>query len=190
MRRILKGRTKLFGLLTAMGLLLLVLAAGVALAQPQPEPPTITCSGGLCLGTEGPDLILGTNGFDLILARGSADGVNAQGGNDLVLGGPGDDSPGGSPSGHNPAYHLEGGAGDDTVSGGPGKDSVMDRFGPLLGFPADTDRLFGGPDDDFLNGLDGDNLDYLDCGAGEDNVYMADPGDTVLANCQRNIGPQ
>ena len=45
------------------------------------------------------------------------------------------------------------------------------------------------PDNDFLNWLDGGNLDYLDCGAGEDNVYMADPGDTVLANCQRNIGP-
>ena len=190
MRRILNGRTKLIGLLTAMGLLLVVLAAGVAVAQPQPEPPTITCSGGVCLGTEDPDLILGTNGFDLILARGSADGVNAQAGNDLVFGGPGDDSPGGSPSGHDPSYHLEGGAGNDLVFGEAGKDSVTDVYGPAIGFPADTDRLFGGPDNDFLNGLDGDNLDYLDCGAGEDNVYMADPGDTVLANCQRNIGPQ
>jgi Ca2+-binding RTX toxin-like protein len=188
-RKRLNGSKKLVGLLTAIGLTL-VLAAGVAVAQPQPEPPTITCTGGVCLGTEGPDLILGTDSFDLILARGGADGVNAQGGNDLVFGGPGDDSPGGSPSGHDPSYHLEGGAGDDLVFGEAGKDSVTDVFGPFFGFPADRDLLFGGPDNDFLNGLDGDNLDYLDCGAGEDNVYMADPGDTVLANCQRNIGPQ
>ncbi len=172
MRRILNGRTKLFGLLTAMGLLLLVLAAGVALAQPQPEPPPITCSGGVCQGTQGPDLILGTNDDDLIVAKG----------------GTGNDVPGSSPSGHDPDYHLEGGAGDDTVSGGPGKDSVMDRFGPLLGFPADTDRLFGDPDDDFLNGLDRDGLDYLDCGPGEDE-YAADPGDTVRDNCETNVAP-
>jgi len=36
----------------------------------------------------------------------------------------------------------------------------------------------------------GVRTDYLDCGAGEDNGYMADPADTVLANCQRNIGPK
>ena len=170
---------------------MLVLAAGVALAQqPQPEPPTITCTGGVCSGTEDPDLILGTDGLDLIFARGGADGVNGQAGTDLVFGGPGDDSPGGSPSGHNPAYHLEGGADNDTVSGGAGKDSVTDVYGPFNGYPADRDLLFGGPDNDFLNGLDGDNQDVLDCGAGEDNVYMADPDDIVLANCQRNIGPQ
>jgi Ca2+-binding RTX toxin-like protein len=186
MRRILNGRTKLFGLLTAMGLLLLVLAAGVALAQP--EPPPITCTGGVCQGTQGPDLIFGTNDDDLIVAKGGTDGANGQGGNDHVLGGPGNDSPGSSPSGHDPRYHLEGGAGDDTVSGGPGIDSVMDRFGPLLGFPADTDRLFGGPDNDFLNGLDRDGLDHLDCGPGEDE-YAADPGDTVRDNCETNVAP-
>jgi hypothetical protein len=49
--------------------------------------------------------------------------------------------------------------------------------------------LFGGCVNDFLNGLDGDNRDYLDCGPGH-NLYMADPGDTVRANCQKNIGSQ
>lgn len=185
MRRALNSRKKLVGLLTSMGVML-VLAAGVAVAQ----GPTITCKGFVCFGTEGDDLILGTNGYDWIVAKGGSDGVNAQGGKDIVLGGPGDDSPGGSPSGHDPEYHLEGGAGDDMVFGEQGEDSVTDEFGPINGYPADRDLLFGGPDNDFLNGLDGDNLDYLDCGAGEDNVYMADPGDTILANCQRNIGPQ
>jgi hypothetical protein len=50
-----------------------------------------------------------------------------------------------------------------------------------------VDRLFGGPDKDFVNGLDGDNLDYLNCGPGED-LYQADPGDTVLDNCETNVG--
>ncbi len=185
MRRILNGRTKLVGLLTAIGLMV-VLAAGAAVAQP--EPPTITCTGGVCLGTEGPDLILGTNGYDVILARGGADGVNAQGGNDIVLGGPGDDSPGGSPSGHDPEYHLEGGFGNDRVLGQAGKDSVTDVYGPFRGFPSARDQLFGGLNKDFLNGQDGDNRDYLDRGSGVDDFYIADPGDTVLNNCETNIG--
>jgi len=182
MRRILNGRTRLFGLLTAMGLLLLVLAAGVALAQPQ--PPTITCTGGVCQGTQSDDLIWGTQGYDLIIAKGGSDGVNAQEGNDHVLGGPGDDVFGPP---HQPIKGLEGGVGNDTVSGGPGKDTVSDVYGPLYGFPSDTDRLFGGPDKDFVNGLDGDTLDYLNCGPGED-LYQADPGDTVLDNCETNVG--
>jgi hypothetical protein len=106
--------------------------------------------------TEGLDLILGTNGFDLILARGSADGVNGQGGNDLVLGGLGDDSPGGSPSGHDPSFHLEGRQGNDIVMGEAGKGSLTDVYGPFTNSPPDRDLLFGGPDNDFLNGLDGD----------------------------------
>ena len=51
------------------------------------------------------------------------------------------------------------------------------------------ERGGGGPDNDFLDGLDGDTLDFLDCGPGED-AYMADPGDTVKDNCERNVGPQ
>jgi hypothetical protein len=66
---------------------------------------------------------------------------------------------------------------------------VTDRYGPFIGYPSDTDRLFGGPDNDFLDGLDSDDLDYLDCGPGED-AYMADPGDTVRDNCETNVGPQ
>lgn len=186
MRRVLNGRKKLVGLLTLMGAMF-VLAASAAVAQP--EPPTITCTGGVCLGTQGDDFILGTNDGELINAKGGTDGVNGQGGNDHVLGGPGNDDPGSSPSGHDPSYHLEGGAGDDTVSGGPGEDSVTDRYGPGIGFSADTDQLFGGPNNDFLDGLDGDTLDFLDCGPGED-AYMADPDDTVRDNCERSVGPQ
>lgn len=61
-------------------------------------------------------------------------------------------------------------------------------YGPFNGFPSDRDQLFGDSNKDFLNGQDGDNRDYLDCGSGVDDLYMADPGDTVLDNCETNIG--
>jgi hypothetical protein len=161
-----------------------MLTAGVALAQAQ-----IICTGGVCEGTRGDDLIRGTRGADMIIAKGGTDGVNGRGGTDSVLGGPGSDDPGSSPSGHNPSYHLEGGPGHDHVHGGAGDDSVTDEYGPANGYPSDSDVLFGGRADDFLNGLDGDNRDYLDCGPGH-NLYSADPGDTVRANCQKNFGQQ
>lgn len=179
-----KGRTKLLVTLLATMGLTVVLTAGVAIAQAQ-----ITCTGGVCEGTQGDNLIRGTRSADLIIAKGGTDGVNGRGGSDSVLGGPGSDDPGSSPSGHNPSYHLEGGPGHDHVHGGAGDDSVTDEYGPANGYPSDRDVLFGGRADDFLNGLDGDNRDYLDCGPGH-NLYMADPGDTVRANCQKNVGPQ
>jgi Ca2+-binding RTX toxin-like protein len=153
--------------------LMAMLTAGVALAQAQ-----IICTGGVCEGTQGDDLIRGTRGADMIIAKG---------GTDSVLGGHGSDYPGSSPSGHNPSYHLEGGPGHDHVHGGAGDDSVTDEYGPANGHPSDSDVLFGGRADDFLNGLDGDNRDYLDCGPGH-NLYSADLGDTVRANCQKNFG--
>jgi RTX calcium-binding nonapeptide repeat (4 copies) len=178
------GRRRLIvGLLATIGLMV-VLTAGVAIAQTQ-----INCRGGVCEGTQADNLMRGTQGADLIMAKGGTDGVNGRGGSDLVRGGPGSDDPGSSPSGHNPSYHLEGGPGHDHVHGGAGEDSVTDEYGPANGYPSDTDVLFGGLANDFLNGLDGDNHDYLDCGPGH-NVYSADPGDTVRANCQKNIGPQ
>ena len=177
-----KSRRRLgVGILCMMGLM--VLCAGVALAQTK-----ITCDGGSCFGTSGDDLILGSASTDFIHARGGTDGVNAARGSDFVFGGQGNDDPGSSPNGHNPTYHLEGGPGRDVVRGGPGEDSVTDVFGPLNGHHSDTDRLFGGPRNDFLDAQDGDELDRLDCGTGRHNAYSADPGDTVLPNCQRNVG--
>jgi hypothetical protein len=163
---------------------LIVLCAGIAIAQ----TTRITCDGGPCFGTNGDDLIQGSAMGDFIHARGGTDGVNAARGGDFVFGGRGSDSPGGSPNGHNPAYHLEGGPGRDVVRGGAGEDSVTDVYGPINGHHSDTDRLFGGARNDYLNAQDGDGLDRLDCGAGSRNLYSADPGDTVLPNCQKNVG--
>jgi Ca2+-binding RTX toxin-like protein len=182
-RKVKEGTKLIVGLLSTMGLMVLA-TMSVAIAQAQ-----IICTGGMCEGTQGDDLIRGTRDADMIIAKGGTDGVDGRGGSDSVLGGPGNDDPGSSPSGHNPSYHLEGGVGHDHVHGGAGEDSVTDEYGPANGYRSDTDVLFGGRADDFLNGQDGDNRDYLDCGPGH-NLYSADPGDTVRANCQKNIGPQ
>ena len=181
-----KSRRRLrVGLLCMMGLMVLR-CAGMAMAQ----TTRITCErdGGPCYGTNGDDLIQGSAMSDFIHARGGTDGVNAARGSDFVFGGRGNDDPGGSPNGHNPAYHLEGGPGRDVVRGGAGEDSVTDEFGPLNGHHSDTDRLFGGARNDFLDAQDGDGLDRLDCGTGGRNLYSVDPGDEVLPNCQRNVG--
>ena len=149
-----KEQTRLIvRLLATMGLMVLMTAA-VAIAQAK-----INCTGGVCEGTQADNLMRGTQGADMIIAKGGTDGVNGRGGSDSVLGGPGSDDPGSSPSGHNPSYHLEGGPGHDHVHGGAGEDSVTDEYGPANGYPSDTDVLFGGRADDFLNGLDGDNRD-------------------------------
>jgi hypothetical protein len=177
-----KSRRKLgVGLLCTMGLM--VMCTGIAIAANR-----ITCDGGPCDGTNGDDLIQGSAKRDFIHAKRGTDGVNAARGSDYVFGGRGNDDPGSSPNGHNPAYHLEGGPGRDVVEGGFGEDSVTDEFGPINGHHADTDHLFGGPRNDFLNAQDGDGLDRLDCGAGRRNAYSIDRGDTVLSNCQRNVG--
>jgi hypothetical protein len=162
---------------------LMLLFAGIAIAATK-----ITCHGGPCYGTNGDNLIQGSAVRDTIRAKGGTDGLNGGRGSDFVFGGRGNDSPGSSPNGHNPAYHVEGGPGRDVVAGGYGADSVTDEYGPFNGQHADTDSLFGGPGNDFLNAQDGDGLDRLDCGEGSRNLYAADPGDTVLPNCQKNVG--
>ncbi len=65
------------------------------------------------------------------------------------------------------------------MEGQEGRDIVTDIA------PDDRDELYGDDGRDFLNGDDGDGRDRLDCGPGVDN-FIADGGDRVLANCERN----
>jgi hypothetical protein len=132
-----KGRTKVMVRLLATMVPMVVLTAGIAIAQAQ-----IICTGRLCEGTQGANLIRGSRRTDVIIAKGGTDGVNGRGGSDSVQGGPSSDDPGSSPSGHNPSYRLEGGPGHDHVHGGKGDDSVTDEYGPPRasekGWPSDT----------------------------------------------------
>lgn len=150
---------------------MLALSAGVAGAQIQAdhiircEPPPEQCS-----GSSGHDTITGSDSADIIYAKGGPDLVNARGGADHVNGGRGNDLPGEDGG-------LEGGAGDDVVKGAIGDDTVQD------GARNDADRLYGDRGRDFVNGVDGDNRDFVNCGLGRD-FFDADPGDRVAANCE------
>jgi Ca2+-binding RTX toxin-like protein len=166
-RKVKVGTKLIVGLLSTMRLMVLA-TMSVAIAQAQ-----IICTGGMCEGTQGDDLIRGTRGADIIIAKGGTDGVNGRGGSNSVLDGPGNDDPGSSPSGHNPSYHLEGGVGHDHVHGGAGEDSVTDEYGPANGYRSDTDVLFGGRADDFLNGQDGFSLLF----GGRHDEFAAKVGD-------------
>jgi Ca2+-binding RTX toxin-like protein len=97
----------------------------------------------------------GSPGHDVINGSNRVDAIFARGGPDLVDAGPGD----------------------DVVSSRDGGDTVQN------GARNDRDRLFGNRGPDFVNGVDGDNRDTVDCGAGKD-FFDADPGDKVLDNCE------
>lgn len=157
------------------GALLLALFAGTAAAQIVAQD-VVTCSKGgpeRCNGSSGNDRITGSSRADKIYAFAGSDLVDARGGQDVVLGGADNDDP-------NAGGGLEGGAGNDTVRGQKGNDTVQDE--PR----GDVDRLFGNEGNDFVDGLDGDQRDVLDCGSGRD-VYQADRRDEVRRNCEREF---
>lgn len=164
------GKTKAL-LLAAATIGVALAVGGAALAQSR---AVIECDplDAVCFGTPAGDKIIGTAGPDEIRAKRGKDQVNARAGDDLVLGQLGNDRPDGDP-----ARRLEGGPGDDTVRGGDGQDSVTDYA------TGDADELYGERGSDFVDGVDGDARDRLDCGPAVD-FFDADPEDTVLDNCE------
>jgi Ca2+-binding RTX toxin-like protein len=154
----------------------MVVATTVMLAATAAIAATITCTGGLCSGTPQRDEITGSTSADAIIAKARVDIVRARAGNDYVqLGG------GGTPV---DKEFVEGGRGDDELLGGRGGDQLND-FNPAdIG---DTDRLFGGPNDDFLYAVDGDGNDTLKGGPGADDCY-GDAGDKIVA-CEGENNP-
>jgi hypothetical protein len=157
-------------MIAAAGAMLLATATGVAAAQQ--ESPFVHCPdqspdkrGGECKGTKSYNDMLGTEFNDRIAALGSNDRVNALRGDDRLEGGPGDDS-------------VFGGGGDDALYGGEGRDMLRDEdpFGrnstdpSYTPPPPDTDRVYGGADNDFIDVHDGDTDDVVSCGEGQDTV--------------------
>lgn len=109
------------------------------------------------------DHLQGNSGNDSIFGRMGNDVMYGQGGNDTMHGNEGDDI-------------LDGGSGDDALYGNAGKDALSDRLGG-------KDRLFGGTDNDVLDGVDDVPFnDYLNGEQGRDDC-RADGGDNVV-NCE------
>jgi Ca2+-binding RTX toxin-like protein len=86
----------------------LVVASGVALAA------TITCTGGLCVGTSQDDTMNGTNRKDTMRGRGGDDTIRGREQGDIVLGQADNDTL----LGQEGSDKLTGGTGDDALSGG------------------------------------------------------------------------
>ena len=114
----------------------------------------------------------GAGGGDTLVGRGGNDNllgditVFGNIGNDTLKGGPGRDD-------------LDGGPGDDDLFGGDGDDELLDTNGSLTGHPNDYDEVFGGTGVDAIDVQDGDGLDAVCTGGGEDPAPTIDSGDVV-----------
>jgi Ca2+-binding RTX toxin-like protein len=127
-------------------------------------------------GESGTEHMLGGDGDDLLDGGAARDLLEGNNGSDTVLGGSGDDTL----EGGNGADQLDGGTepdelygddGDDTLIGGPGKDLIE-----------------GGPGDDIIRAAD-DSADSVNCGDGQDTVYVEDiaPTRDRLVECENVI---
>ena len=125
------------------------------------QKPTLTGTPGSdrIVGTSRADVIAGGAGNDVIIGRGGDDRICGEEGSDLVIGGPGSDVLSGDSSTRG-----------DTVSGGAGADVLSVTGG---GRRAEN-YLFGGNDDDDLQGSTLEGADHLFPGAGNDTIDGGD----------------
>jgi Ca2+-binding RTX toxin-like protein len=124
-------------------------------------------------GETGTENITGGDGDDLVDGGRARDLLQGNNGNDTVKGDSGDDL-------------VEGGNDTDTVDGGSGADEVYGDKG--------NDLLVGGPEPDLVEGGDGDDvirvaddsIDEVDCGPGNDSVFVEDtaPSRDRLVDCE------
>jgi len=102
-----------------------------------------------------------TSGDDKIIGDDSDNVLCGQKGNDKIIGAGGNDT-------------LIGGPGNDMIIGGPGNDIFIDGPG--------KDVLIGGGGYDVFNLFPNDETDRVNCGGGEDTVYI-----TSLEELDKNI---
>jgi Ca2+-binding RTX toxin-like protein len=160
-----------------------LLAGGVAWAA------NITCTGGLCAGTEQDDRITGSQLYDEIQALAGRDVVTARAGDDFVDGGRNRDDISGGPGGD----ALLGSWGPDDIDGGPSTTSTTINFSCAISDEEavtygtqGTQQLWGGNfgfyraeadgNDDLDGGRDNDLLD----GGGGRNDLSGNGGDDCL----------
>ncbi len=128
-----------------------------------------------CFGTAGNDrigangldnVIVGLAGDDQIDGAGGSNGICGGPGNDIINGGDGKDEIAGD--GVSAGAICTDGNGSDQISGGPGNDNIWhgDEVGPLS-TPSDGHK------------------DFIDCGPGEDTIFINTSVDhDVASNCE------
>ena len=152
----------------------LVVGSGAALAA------TISCDGGRCEGTRGPDKLTGSPLRDVMYGFGADDKLYGNRGGDEMYGGSGKDV-------------LRGGRGDDDMFGGPDNDDFYGGSGADYFYGSSgRDRMTGGPGrDQLLGGLDDDTIasqdgvfDVVNCGPGSYDAVVIDRGLDRVRNCE------
>jgi Ca2+-binding RTX toxin-like protein len=129
-------------------------------------------------GLGGNDYLRGRGAVDILRGGSGSDYVDGQGGNDYIYGGSGDDE---QTTVGPTAKGLYGGPGDDVIYGGAGDDTLVGGTG--------VDQLTGGTDDDWIFAKDDGLADRIDCGDGNDVVWIDKGLDKVAGNCER-INPR
>jgi Ca2+-binding RTX toxin-like protein len=142
-------------------------------------------------GTKNGETLTGTAGPDRIFARGGNDTVNAGEGNDRVFGDWGWDTL----NGEGGDDRMRGGPGRDTLNGGEGNDILRGRHGAdIVNGDNGNDSIWVGRGRDVENGGAGDDqmhalardrqLDTIDCGEGNDTVWLNSKEHDVYVNCE------
>ncbi len=130
-------------------------------------------SGNVIKGTKKRDTIFGRGGDDLIKGKKGRDRLFGNGGDDTLEGGKGKDK-------------LKGGPGKDVLSGGPGNDRMVGGAGENQ-FNMANGVEQGSPGNDVINARNG-QADEIDCGAGDDTVYVDRVEDGVYG-CEKVMTP-
>jgi RTX calcium-binding nonapeptide repeat (4 copies) len=130
-------------------------------------------SGDVIKGTKKRDRIYGRGGDDLIKGKKRRDRLFGNSGNDTLLGGKGRDK-------------LRGGPGEDILAGGPGNDRMVGGDGEnQLNMVNGVEQ--GSPGNDVIDARNG-KLDQIDCGAGNDTVYV-DRAEEGVIDCEKVVTP-
>jgi Ca2+-binding RTX toxin-like protein len=124
-------------------------------------------------GTKKRDRIFGRGGDDLIKGKKGRDRLFGNAGNDTLAGGKGKDK-------------LRSGPGKDILLGGPGNDRMVGGAGPnQLNMRDGVEQ--GSPGNDVIDARNG-VADEIDCGAGNDTVYV-DRAEDGVYDCENVIAP-
>jgi Ca2+-binding RTX toxin-like protein len=130
-------------------------------------------SGEVIKGTKKRDRIFGRGGDDLIKGKKARDRLSGNKGDDTLEGGKGKDK-------------LRGGPGRDILSGGPGNDRMVGGRGfNQLNMRDGVEQ--GSPGNDVIDARNGET-DEIDCGAGNDTVYV-DRAEDGVYGCEKVVSP-